>query len=315
MRSGEDLGLDRSGQTGRQRLINDDGSYNMQRKTGRLLGNFYLYHWLLTTSWTRFWIGVFSFYALMNLLFAAVYYYLGFNSLNGMNGTIGITRFIYCFFFSAQTFTTVGYGTLSPLDKMSNVVATLESFIGLMTFALATGTLYGRFSKPVSRIKYSKNILIAPYKDITGLQFMIANELSSALMEMEAKVNLSWAEEDETGKRVRQFQQVKLEIDKINMFPTSWTINHPIDEESALYGKTLDQIRQMDFEIFILIRGFDDVFSQTIYSRHSFVAREFVWGAKFKRPFHLDENGKMVMDLRTVGDYDPVTLLVPSMAE
>jgi len=88
---------------------------------------------------------------------------------------------------------------------MANLVATLEAFTGLMTFALATGTLYGRFSKPVSRIKYSKNAIFAPYKDITGLQFMVANETSSSLMEMEARVSISWMEDDGTGNMIRRF--------------------------------------------------------------------------------------------------------------
>ena len=190
------------------------------------------------------------------------------------------------------------------MGEFANFLATLEAFIGLMTFALATGTLYGRFSKPVSRIKYSKNILIAPYKDVTGMQFMVANELESTLMEMEARVNISWMDEDEKGNPIRRFQQGKLEFDKIAMFPTSWVINHPIDEESSLYGKSLEEIKTMDFEVFVLLKGFDDVFSQTIYSRHSFMSDTFVWGGKFRRPFSINEKGKMVMDLTQVGDYD-----------
>ncbi|MDB5283580.1 MAG: Inward rectifier potassium channel Kirbac3, partial [Bacteroidota bacterium] len=198
MRAGEDLGLDRGGQRGRQRLINTDGSYNMKRKTGRLWGDFTLYHWLLTTSWNRYWLVVFTFYGVMNFIFATIYYLIGVGQLGGDIGTTSLSNYLHCFFFSAQSFTTVGYGGIYPIGRAANIIATLEAFTGLMTFALATGTLYGRFSKPVSRIKYSKNILIAPYKDFTGMQFMIANELSSTLMEMEARVNISWYEDDGT---------------------------------------------------------------------------------------------------------------------
>ncbi len=308
MRAGEDIGLDRSAQKGRQRTVNLDGSYNMERKTGRLLGNFNPYHWVITTSWTHYWLVVFGFYGVMNVLFATAYYFIGVDQLNGMQGNDAFTQWLYCFFFSAQSFTTVGYGGIHPVGKLANFVATFEAFTGLMTFALATGTLYGRFSKPVSRIKYSDKILIAPYKDITGMQFMVANELETTLMEMETRVNLSWMDEDEKGIPVRRFQLGKLEFDKIAMFPTSWVINHPIDEESALFGKSLDEIKKMDFEVFVLLKGFDDVFSQTIYSRHSFIAEQFIYGAKFRRPFSINDKGKMVMDLTTVGDYDLVPL-------
>ena len=310
MRAGEDLGFDRSAQTGRQRTINTDGSYNMERKTGRLFGNFYLYHYLLTASWTHYWLIVFGFYGVMNLLFAGTYYLIGVDQLNGMRGTTPLDHFLYCFFFSAQSFTTVGYGVIAPIGKLANFIATLEAFSGLMTFALATGTLYGRFSRPVSKIKYSHNILIAPYKDGSGMQFMIANEMSSALMEMEARVNITWFEDDGTGKKIRRFQQVNLELDKIAFFPTSWIINHPIDEESSLYGRSVEEIREMDFEVFVLLKGFDDVFSQTIYNKHSYMAEQFIYGAKFRRPWEINAEGKVIMDLTKVGDYDMVNLPV-----
>lgn len=308
MRAGEDIGLDRSGSKGRQRTINADGSYNMERRTGRFLGNFNPYHWVISTSWSRYWLVVFGFYGVMNVLFASAYFLVGIEQLDGMRGNDAFTQWLYCFFFSAQSFTTVGYGGIHPIGEFANFLATLEAFIGLMTFALATGTLYGRFSKPISRIKYSENILIAPYAGATGMQFMIANELETTLMDMEARVNISWVDVDDNGNAFRNFRQVSLQVDKIMMFPTNWVLNHPIDEESVLYGKTLEEIKAMDVEIFVLVKGFDDVFSQTIYSRHSFMVDQFVWGAKFRKPFSINEKGKVVMDLTKVGEYDTVPM-------
>ena len=308
MRAGEDIGLDRSGQVGRQRTINSDGTYNIERVSDGVFGGFFLYRWLITTSWNHYWMVVVGFYGGMNVLFATIYYWVGVDQLAGMQGNDPFSQWLYCFFFSAQSYTTVGYGGIHPVGKMANAVATLEAFTGLMTFALATGTLYGRFSKPVSRIKYSRNVLIAPYKDITGMQFMVANGVETTLMEMEARVNLSWMDEDENGKPIRRFQQGKLEYEKIAMFPTSWVINHIIDEESALYGKSMEDIKKMDFEVFVLLKGFDDVFSQTIYSRQSFIAEQFIYGAKFRKPFSINGDGRLLMDLTKVGDYDLVPL-------
>ena len=308
------MGIDRTAQKGRQRTINADGSYNMERRTGRVLGNFYLYHWLITTSWSHYWLVVFGFYGVMNVIFASVYYAIGVDQLSGAEGATPAIRLMHCFFFSAQSFTTVGYGGIFPVGRLANLIATLEAFTGLMTFALATGTLYGRFSRPVSRIKYSKNVIISPYKDITGLQFMVANEMSSTLMEMEARVNIGWFEDDGTGNMVRRFQQVNLEIDKIALFPTSWILNHPIDEESILYGRSLEEIKKLDVEVYVLLKGFDDIFSQTIYSRHSFMAVDFLYGAKFRKPWAINNEGRIVMDLTKVGDYDLVELPVPEMA-
>lgn len=313
MRAGEDLGIDRTAHKGRQRTINPDGSYNMERRTGRVLGNFYLYHWLITASWSHYWIIVFGFYGVMNIIFASVYYFIGIDQLSGAQASTPALQFMHCFFFSAQSFTTVGYGGIFPVGRLANFVATLEAFTGLMTFALATGTLYGRFSRPVSRIKYSRNIIFSPYKDITGLQFMVANEMSSSLMEMEARVNIGWYEDDGTGKMIRRFAQVNLEIDKISLFPTSWILNHPIDEESILYGRSFEEIKKMDPEVYVLLKGFDDVFSQTIYSRHSYMIDDFIYGAKFRRPWVINDEGRIVMDLTKVGDYDVAEMPVLEM--
>ena len=313
MRAGEDLGIDRTALAGRQRTINDDGTYNVERRTGRLMGNFYLYHWLITTSWNHYWLVVFGFYGIMNVIFASVYYFIGIDQLSGAAASTPALQFMHCFFFSAQSFTTVGYGGIFPVGKLANFVATLEAFTGLMTFALATGTLYGRFSRPVSQLKYSDNIIIAPYKDITAMQFMVGNQMSSSLAEMEARVSIGYYEDDGNGNVVRKFQQVNLEFDKIAFFPTSWILVHPIDEESILYGRSMDEIKKMDLEVYILLKGFDDVFSQTIYNRHSYLVKQFVYGAKFRKPWHINSEGKVVMDLTKIGEYDVVPVPVAEM--
>lgn len=303
-KSNEDLGLDRGAQTGRQRTINPDGSFNVERKTGRFLGGFHFHQWLITTSWRNYAIALICFYTIMNVLFATIYFAIGVEGLSGVKDGSALEQWMYCFYFSAQSFTTVGYGGIHPVGQLSNFVAVTEALTGLMTFAIATGTVYGRFSRPVSKIIYSPNVLIAPYKDYTGLMFMVANELNDALVEVEARVNLSWSEKDAQGVSVRRFQQVKLEIDKIAMFPTNWIINHPITEESALFGKSPEEIRALEFEVFILMKGFDDVFSQNIYSRRSYTSDQFVFNAKFKRPFYVDETGKTVIDLTKIGEYE-----------
>ena len=86
MKAGEDIGLDRSGQSGRQRTVNPDGSYNMERITGRVFGNFNPFYWVITTSWAHYWLVVFGFYGVMNVMFASAYYFIGVDQLSGMQG-------------------------------------------------------------------------------------------------------------------------------------------------------------------------------------------------------------------------------------
>jgi len=303
----EDIGLDRGGQRGRQRSINADGSYNIERKTGSLLDGFHLYQWLLFTSWKKYWLSIFLFYAFDNVVFGIIYYLAGAENFHGIPEGSEWNKFLYCFFFSTQSFTTVGYGGIHPTGILTSTLAAVEAFLGISAFALVTGTLYGRFSRPTAKLKYSPNAIIAPFKEGKALMFMIANARKTNLMELEARVNYGWIEKDEQGD-VRKFQPLKLEIDKIAMFPSSWTIVHPIDEDSPIFGKSFDDIMKLEAEIFVMIKGFDETFSQTIYSRHSFMCNQIVWGAKFKRPFYVNEEGKLVMDTEKVGEYDKVTL-------
>lgn len=304
----EDLGLDRTAVKGRQRTINADGTYNMERVGNGFLEEFHLYRWLVSTSWLHYWLAAIVFYGSMNLLFAFVYFLIGVEQLSGEHGHDIVSEYLHCLFFSSQTFTTVGYGGIYPIGKMANIVAMLEAFIGLMTFSLATGTLYGRFSRATAKIKYSEHALIAPYKNITSLQFMIANQMDSSLVEVEVKLNIGWNERNENGEIWRRFAQLPLEIDKVSMLVTNWVINHPIDSDSILYGKDLQTIKNLEMEIFILLKAFDESFSQTIYHRHSFTASQFVYGAKFQRPFHIREDGKLILDLQKIGKYDKVQM-------
>jgi inward rectifier potassium channel len=308
-----DIGLDHQAQQGRQRTINLDGSYNIKRITGDTL-DFDLYHWLITTSWKHYWIVVFLFYGIVNAIFAVIYYAIGIDSIGGIVHTDGLHDFLQCFFFSNETFTTVGYGGLHPGAISSSFVASLEAFLGLMSFALATGTLYGRFSKPRPKIKFSPNAIIAPVGEMTGFQFIIANQRSTNIMELETTINFSWVDK-ENGEGYRRFKILNLELSKIAMFPTSWTINHIIDEESPMYGMTPADFIAKEIEAFITLKGFDETYSQTVYMRRSYTAKDFIYGAKFQRPFYVDETGQLIMDLRKVGNYDLVPMPGPAHIE
>ncbi|MBS1593781.1 MAG: hypothetical protein JST90_05620 [Bacteroidetes bacterium] len=305
-RNNVDIGLDHGAQEGRQRTVNLDGSYNIRKVTGDRI-DFDLYHWLLTTKWKNYWITVFLFYGGVNLFYAVVYYLCDAQGINGVSGVSGISKFMQCFFFSSQTFTTVGYGAMYPVDVFSSWMASLEAFTGLMGFAVLTGTLYGRFSKPKPLMKFGRNLIVAPVGELTGLQFIFANQRSSNIMDLEATVNYSWVD-NSNNDGLRRFKQLNLELSKIAMFPLSWTINHVIDDQSPLYGMTEQDMKDQEIEIFITLRGYDETYAQTIYVRMSYTWRDLIYGAKFQKPFYVGTDGKMVMDLRKVGSYDLVDL-------
>src|ERR1700735_1148589 len=197
-----------------RRTINADGSFNVKR-TGLRWRDANPYLMLIDTTWTRFLLVVLLGFLAVNMIFASLYLMIGIKSLKGLESDMG--AFANAFFFSVHTLTTVGYGNVYPEGAYANAISSLEAATGLMVFAIATGLLYGRFSRPSARIVYSKNAIIAPYQDGTSLQFRVANARSNTLMDMEARVLLMTVESS-GGELRRNFIDLPLERPRIFFF-------------------------------------------------------------------------------------------------
>ncbi len=302
-------------QESRIRFLNRDGSFNVKRRGLGFISSLSLYHALLTMPWWKFLSLVTIGYLLTNTLFAFLYLVSGSDAIVGPNVTVGDHGFLRAFFFSVQTFATIGYGHISPSGIMANVLVTIESLFGLLGFALATGVMFARFSRPTARILFSIRALIMPYRDITAFAFRIANQRSNQLIEMEATVMLSRFEM-EGGRRVRRFHTLELERSQVALFPLTWTIVHPIDENSPLYGFSKRELDESDVEFIILLSGFDETFSQTVHTRSSYKGDEVIWGAKFRSVFEEQtDHGELAVDVSRINDYDLMALPEPPHPE
>lgn len=283
------------------RLVNQDGSFNVE-KTGRSWFRPYdFYNGLLTMSWGRFGLLIVAYYFVINLIFSLLYLAVGIEHLEGTMGESPFGHFLDAFFFSAQTITTLGYGRISPVGTTASVVAAIESLVGLLGFALVTGILYGRFSRPVARIKFSDNAIVAPYKDGRALMFRIANERSSELIEVEVQFIVSYID---LAEKKRSFTRLDLELDRINFLSLSWTVVHPILEGSPLWEMTEQMMCDQDMEFLILIKAFDDTFSQTVYQRYSYKYDEVVWNAKFVSMIVPQENNSLRVELDRINHWE-----------
>lgn len=285
-----------------KRLINKNGSFNIIKKGAGFTPRD-IYQFLINISWPKFFAIILLGYLVVNSVFALLYYISGTSHVSGAHMDNFYDSYSDLFFFSVQTFTTVGYGGMIPKGLLTNLIVTLEAITGLMAFALATGLLYGRFSRPSSRILYSRNALITQYKGGYSFQFRIANKRRNTLMEMEAKVMAAFVEKTD-GEKVKRYYDMNLERSYIYFFPLSWTIVHPIDDESPLSGKTDDDLKTLEAEVLILIKGFDDTFSQVVHSRYSYRYDEIIRGAKFRRAFFIDNDGNIIIDLNAIHDID-----------
>lgn len=288
------------------RIIDKDGSFNIRRKgADGAMRSFY--HYLVGISWTEFFIVTLGGFTAINVIFAFLYMFVGADGLQGEEVSSFWGEFANAFFFSVQTATTVGYGHVYPVGLGANIIATIEATIGLMVFALMTGLLYGRFSKPTAKILFSKDAIIAPFQDRTAFMFRLVNRRTNVLMEMKATVMMVWTEEVK-GEYVRRYYRLPLELDTIHFFPLAWTIVHPIDEESPLYQLTEEEAIEKNIEILILIKGWDDSFAQTVHARNSYTGDELVWGRKFTRNFGTNEQGEVTLDVDAVHNHEPAEL-------
>ena len=279
------------------RLLNRDGSFNVERAGLSVFQSLGLYHYLLTISWGRFHLMAALAYFVTNLIFAGGYFLCGPESLHGSTAKTPFAHYLDAFFFSVQTLATIGYGRLTPNGIPANVLVSFEALLGLLGFALITGILFARFSRPTMRIVFSNHAVVAPYRGITAFEFRIANQRNSQLVNVEATVVMS-LRDPETGKR--KFSGLTLERDKVMFFPLHWVVVHPIDEQSPMRGMTGESLAECDAEFFVLLSATDEVFSQTVHARSSYKFDEVIWEAKFTDMFQRIEGGRVAIDLRNI---------------
>ena len=288
------------------RLLNKDGGANSIKTGVPFFDSISWFHTLLKMNWLHFIFLLFCLFVVANILFTAIYFVAGIQHLNGIVATNTADDLSKVFFFSVQTFTTVGYGHISPNGFAVSAISSIEAFSGLLFFALATGLLYGRFANPKAYIKFSTVALIGPYENGKGLMIRLVTYKNNHLTEAEVKLSLA-INKVVDGKRKTEFFQLPTEISKINSLVLSWTIVHPINEDSPLYGFTNDDITTHQIELLVFIRAFDESFSNTVTSRTSYLYTEFVYGAKFLPMFHRNKN-KTEIEVDKLSDYTAVAL-------
>jgi inward rectifier potassium channel len=298
-----------------QRLLNRDGSFNVERKGLTLMASISPYHVLLTMPWSRFFLLCAAWYFFANVAFATAYLACGSGALLSTAPGISQHAFWRAFFFSVETISTIGYGNVVPVTLAANFVVTIEALAGLAGFAIITGLLFARISRPTANILFSSHAVVAPYQRVTALEFRVANARSNELIEVNAKVVLTRFEQVD-GVHTRRYYPLKLERDGVVFLPLTWTVVHPIDEESVLFGQTPEMLRDSSMEVLVLLKAFDETFSTIVQTRTSFAFDDIVWGARFANAFmaHAAErlakkprkDGKVAVDMRLFDIIEPV---------
>lgn len=296
------------GRAHEQRLLNKDGTFNVARQGLRFWESLTVYHAALSMSWTKFLGLLAGGYLVANALFASLYLLCGPDALGGEPAASLGGTFWKAFFFSVHTSATIGYGSIVPQGTAANVLVTIEALAGLLGFAIATGLLFSRFARPTGRILFSHNAIVAPYRGVSALMFRIVNARRSQLLELEVKVLFSRIDGG-PGSEVRKYDQLALERTRVVFFPLSWTIVHPITEQSPLFGLTTADLLEREAEFLILLSGVDETFSTTVHARTSYKPDEIVFGARFANMYNpLSPEGIVSIDVSKLHDIEPAAL-------
>lgn len=284
-------GLNSRATTKYARFINKDGSPNVVWRGSGILDRYSIYHYLINIPNWKFIILIFGYYMLINLLFAGIYYVFCQNHLLGLIKGTTFETFEEVYFFSSQTLTTVGYGRISPEGLLTNTIASTEALIGILTLAIITGLLYGRFVKPKAYIRYSDKAVIAPFQEGNGLMFHLLPIKNARLSEVVVKLTASMMIE-ENGKTINKYYTLPMQFNTINSLYLSWTIVHPINEDSPIWGMSQQELEEADFEFMVYLKAYDEDFSNTVISRTSYTYDEILNGAKFVPMYYDSEEGE-----------------------
>jgi inward rectifier potassium channel len=255
------------------------------------------YHNILIVSWPVFFLQLAAAFIVVNLIFATLYAL----DQNGIaNARPG--NFVDDFFFSVQTLGTLGYGVMAPRTLYANLLVTVESFSGILTIALFTGIIFARFSRPFARVVFSRIAVVTSFDGVPTLMFRTANQRGEAIMDASVVVTLARQYTTQEGVTMRRFQELKMMRSSNSLFALSWTVMHPIDQDSPLHGLNPEDMEAHDMEIIITLNGLDEILADRIYARHAYWADEILWNRRFVDVISVTPDGQRMLDLTRFHD-------------
>jgi inward rectifier potassium channel len=293
IQNNQDTGFgDKASQMG-GRMVNRDGTFNIQRLGIPFFTRVSSYHSMLTMPRWRFILVIFNAYFIINCFFTLLYWLAGPSGLEGVASEHSFERVKELFFFSTQTFTTVGYGRVNPVGELTNWIAAIESLIGFLSFAIAAGLLYGRFSRPRSFVRFSEKMLMTNYQGGKALMFrLVGYKDDHILTNVEIKVSARLFSPEGNY----QFYNLDLERSHVDSLVLNWTIVHPINEKSPFWGLSQEDIQNLQPEVSALLIGFDEVYSSTVMARNSYALNDLFFGYRFA-PMYFRGKSNTKLDL------------------
>lgn len=263
-----------------------------------------IYHFVLTRSWTQFFLLVALGFVVINAMFALVYM--------SQPGSVQNARphsFEDHFFFSVHTLATIGYGSMAPQTRFANFVVTFQAFLGMIMVALMTGMTFAKFARPTARVLFANRMVVQRRDGVPHLLFRVANWRHNQIVEAQLAVMVLLVETTREGETLRRPVPLELVRAKNAMFSLSWLAMHRIDEQSPFFGdpaEVIARLRAQKAEVFVSLSGMDETMGQQIVARHRYQLDEIAWEARYADILSVDEEGKRTVDYHKFHDVEPL---------
>jgi inward rectifier potassium channel len=266
-----------------------------------------LYHLLMTISWPRLFLSLAGFFAVLNLLFAGLYEF----EPNGV-ANVNPPGYWGLFFFSIETSGTLGYGDMHPQAVFTHILASVETFFGVSSFALMTGLMYARFSRPTARFLFARYAVIQPVDGRLTLVIRSANARANIVMEANAHLRLLRDERTLEGQSIRRLYDLRLLRDQHPIFLFGWNLMHVIDPNSPLAGASTASLEAMNALLLLTISGTDETTGQILMTRHAYRPSQLRWNYAFVDILTTDANDVDHFDYRHFHEVRPLDEPIPA---
>lgn len=256
-----------------------------------------VYHKALMVSWGQFLASFVGLYVALNLVFATLYAFGSHAVANARPGS-----FADLFFFSVETSSTTGYGDMHPQTAYAHFVATVEILVSLVATAVMTGLIFARFSRPSARLVFAEHLVVSPYNGLKTLMVRVVNARESSITEATAKLWMLGPSISAEGKRFVGFRPMRLLRFENPAFGLSWTLFHPIDSQSPLYERSIEELKSDTVSIVISLTGLDERSSHTVHARMVYTVDAIKWDHEYIDMFHTDEKGRLFVDFSKINE-------------
>jgi inward rectifier potassium channel len=142
--------------------------------------------------------------------------------------------------------------------------------------------------------------------------FRAANQRGNQILQAQVRVTLVQAERSEEGIEMRRIYDLPLIREHNSVFTLTWTMMHPLDERSPLWGQTAESLAAGEAFIVVLLAGVDDTFSDTVHARHLYSAADIRWGHRFCDLFVAGADGTPAADYNRFHETEPLVSPAPA---